>query len=64
MKDPSACSSEVLSDKRMTSMVNLIAFLGSDLVSKDESGCQSLDVAPRKCMSGVGTDISMLSLVC
>ena len=56
MKNPRACSSEVVAGNLMASMVNLRRSLGRDLASNGDPGCLSLDIALSNCMSSVGTD--------
>ena len=63
MKNPRACSSEIVADDLIASMMNLGRSLGRDSVSNEELGCQSLDIALSDWTSNVGTDISMSSFV-
>ena len=65
MKNPRACSSEVLADDLIVSMVNSSGrSLRKDSVTNEELGCQSLDIALSDGICNVGTDISMLFSVC
>ena len=63
VKKPRTCSSEVVADNLIASMVNLRRLLGRDSVLNDELWCWSLDIALRDWRSKVGTDISMSSSV-
>ena len=59
MKNPRVCSSKVVADDWITSIVNSRRTLGSKLALKDDVGCLSLDIALSNWISNVGTDISM-----
>ena len=63
MKNASACSLGAAADKCMALMVNSIGLLGRDSGVKEEAGCLVFEMAQRECMSRVGTEVSMSSLV-
>ena len=63
VKKPNACSSDVVADDRIASMVNSSRSDGILSVLKQVFGWRSLDIAQRECMSSVGTDVSMSSSV-